>query len=489
VLRTLYGKLALALVVIMLGIGLTYAILSLAAARHHLAAVSQSFNRDLAGNLVRDRSLVRQGVVDAAALKQTFHHYMEINPSIEIYLLDQDGNILAFSAEPGRVVRTSVSLEPIRAFLGGDETYPLLGDDPRSLGRQKVFSVTPVPSVEGGIGYLYVVLRGELLEQVEEAFQESYYLRLGLWAAAVSLAFGLATGLLIFWAMTRRLRRLTGRMRRFRAAESAPMLPINAPATDELEELQTTFDSMSGRIAKQIEELRAKDAARREMVAHVSHDLRTPLASLNGYLETLQIKDDSLTPPERKAFLDVALNQGRRLAALIDDLFELAKLEAVDTEPQMEPFSLADLVQDVIQKYGLRAERNRVDLDARIPGSIPLARADIGLMERVLDNIIGNALDHTPEGGHVQIGLHQEDGRIAVDISDTGCGIPEKDLSRVFDRFYRGRDAHRGDHHAGLGLAIAKRILDLHRADISVRSEPGQGTTFSFALPVAATET
>jgi len=130
-----------------------------------------------------------------------------------------------------------------------------------------------------------------------------------------------------------------------------------------------------------------------------------------------------------------------------------------------------------------------VDLDARIPGSIPLARADIGLMERVLDNIIGNALDHTPEGGHVRIGLHQEDGRIAVDISDTGCGIPEKDLSRVFDRFYRGRDAHRGDHHAGLGLAIAKRILDLHRADISVRSEPGQGTTFSFALPVAATET
>ena len=173
-LRTLYGKLALALVLIMLGIGVTYAVLSLAVARHHLAAVSQSFNRDLAGNLVRDRSLVQRGAVDAAALKQTFHHYMEINPSIEIYLLDQDGNILAFSAEPGRVVRTSVSLEPIRAFLGGDDPFPLLGDDPRSLSRKKVFSVTPVPSVEAGTGYLYVVLRGELLERFEEDFQDSY---------------------------------------------------------------------------------------------------------------------------------------------------------------------------------------------------------------------------------------------------------------------------------------------------------------------------
>ena len=305
----------------------------------------------------------------------------------------------------------------------------------------------------------------------------------------VSLAFGLVTGLLIFWVMTRRLRRLSGRMRRFRAAESAPVMPFHPPTTDELEELQTTFDSMSGRIAQQIEELRAKDAARREMVAHVSHDLRTPLASLNGYLETLQIKDDSLTPSERKAFLGVALNQGRRLAALIDDLFELAKLEAVDAEPRVEPFSLGDLVQDVIQKYGLRAERDRVGLDACIPGSMPLALADIGLVERVLGNIIGNALDHTPEGGRVQVGLLQVDVGIAVEISDTGCGISKSELARVFDRFYRGRDAHRGDHHAGLGLAIAKRILDLHSADISVRSEPGRGATFSFVLPVAATGT
>lgn len=488
--RTLYAQLALVLVLLLLAIGLTYAIVNSYVLQRHLATIDQTFNRDLARNLVAERNLVREGRLDRQALKDTFHHYMEINPSIEIYLVDLSGELMAYSADPGKVVRDRVSLAPVHSFLSGEQNYPLLGDDPRSFDRQKIFSVTPVPSSDEVEGYLYVVLRGELFDRVEDAFQDSYYLRLGSWAVMISLVFGLIAGLIIFRIMTRRLRFLTGIVEEFRRSDFRNELTGHTRRhrrpRDEIDQLQKTFELMSHRIVGQIAELREKDNARRELVAHVSHDLRTPLASLSGYIETLQIKGDSLTLSERRRYLDIAAEHASRLATLVDDLFELAKLEAADTPPQVEPFSLSDLVQDVVQKFGLEAENQNIQLEAEIPGAIPLATADIGLIERVLENIITNALDHTPGGGKVRIRLGRVEEKLSVEISDTGSGIPEPDLPRIFERFYRAQNRHREGSHAGLGLAIAKRILDLHHSRISVRSEVKKGTTFSFDLPIWA---
>ena len=196
-LRTLYAKLSLVLLLLLLGIGLLYALISSSLTKHYLQQVNQQFNRDLASKLVADRNLVAEGRLHEPALRETFRQYMVINPSIEIYLLDLDGTILSYSADPGKVKRKSVSLEPIRAFLQGRGEYPLLGDDPRSHDRHKAFSVTPVPSAEHPRGYLYVVLRGEEFEAVEEVIRDSYFSRLSAWALAGSLGFGLLAGLLI----------------------------------------------------------------------------------------------------------------------------------------------------------------------------------------------------------------------------------------------------------------------------------------------------
>ena len=382
--RTLYAQLAWVLFLLLLAIGLTYATVSTYVLQGHLAKIDQTFNRNLARNLVAERNLVREGRLDYQALKDTFHEYMEINPSIEIYLINLSGELIAYSADPGKVVRQQVSLGPIRSFLGGAGNYPLLGDDPRSFEGQKIFSVTPVPSAEEIEGYLYVVLRGQLFDRVEEAFADSYYLRLGSWAVLISLGFGLFAGLVIFRVLTRRLRLLTGAMEQFRRSDFRSDLALPSPTNerprDEIEALQRTFQLMSRRIVGQIAELRDQDNARRELVAHVSHDLRTPLASLSGYIETLQIKGDTLSAPERRRYLDIAGEQTARLASLVDDLFELAKLEATDAPPQVEPFSLSDLVQDVVQKFSLQAEGRRVRLDVDIPGCIPLAIA-----KRILD--------------------------------------------------------------------------------------------------------
>jgi hypothetical protein len=176
--RSLYAKLSLVLVVLLASVGVIYAVVSISATRSYLAEMNQNLNLDLARNLVADRNLVEQGRINDAALKETFHEYMVINPSIEIYLLDLQGRILSFSADPEKVKRKSVSLEPVYAFLSGEAGFPILGDDPRSHERRKAFSVTPVPSADKSEGYLYVVLRGEQFDTVDALIGASHFLRL-----------------------------------------------------------------------------------------------------------------------------------------------------------------------------------------------------------------------------------------------------------------------------------------------------------------------
>jgi signal transduction histidine kinase len=222
------------------------------------------------------------------------------------------------------------------------------------------------------------------------------------------------------------------------------------------------------------------------LVANVSHDLRTPLASLRGYLETLIIKGDSLSAEEQRTYLSIAAQQTERLARLVAELFELAKLEAKDVAVQAEAFPMAELIQDVVQKFELDAERRRLDIRAEVGADLPFVLADIGLAERVLQNLIDNALRHTPAGGRVTVTTEAREREVLITVADTGSGIPKDHLPHIFERLYRvdkSRDSRSGG--AGLGLAIARQIVELHGGRIMVESEPGRGTAFSFSLPLA----
>ena len=489
--RTLYAKLSVALVAIVLAIAALYAVLTLFAARHHLQVTEQRLNRDLARDLVADRNLVEEGRINETALKEMFHDYMTINPSIEIYLLDLEGQILSFSADPGIVKRNRVSLEPVRAFLAGGDAYPLLGDDPRSHDRQKTFSVTPVPSEESPQGYLYVVLLGERVDSIAALLHTSFIARYSGFALIVSIVVGSLAGLVVLRAMTRRLRRLTGHIDRFRTGGFRSFEPFGGAGPsdgkgDEIAQLGRAYDEMAARIGEQLEALEKTDALRREMVAHVSHDLRTPLATLHGYIETLKLKDAELAPAERERYLAVALDQSERLRRLVGDLFELAKLDAHEQMPACEPVFLPELVSDIAQKFQLEAQRHHSTIDIDADTELPMVEADIALVERVFENLIENALSHSPDGGAIRIPLVSDGGTVRVTVADSGPGIAPEHLPRVFDRFYQAGNAHRGNAHAGLGLAIAKRIVELHGDRLEVRSTLGQGTAFSFRLPAYA---
>jgi signal transduction histidine kinase len=486
--RTLSSKLAFVLLGLLAFVGALLVVISVTSTEMYQQEANQKLNRTLAELIVSEKFVMRGGRANDAALKEVFSMLMVINPSIEVYLLDRDGKILSFSAEPGKVKRARVDLGPVRTFLSGDEAFPILGDDPRSPEGRKIFTAARIPQ-EGPLeGYLYVILGGESYDTIMQKLQGSYILRLSLWVTFISLLAAAAAGSALFAYLTRRLRRLSAAMAAYSAGtpfDRTDLPPAAEKLTDEIDHLTSTFREMAGRIEQQVASLRAADAMRRDLVAGISHDLRTPLATLQGYIETLLMRDDVLAPEERRKYLEIAIGHCTSLGKLVAGLFELAMLEVRETAVHGEAFSISELVQDVVQKFELSARERGIGLTTNAGGTIPFVSADIGLIGRVLDNLVDNAIRHTPHGGSVSVVLQPRTGDLAVTVSDTGGGIPEEDLPRIFDRYYR-TGAERKDRtgHAGLGLAIVKKILDLHGSSVEVRSEPNKGTSFTFTLPV-----
>jgi two-component system, OmpR family, sensor kinase len=458
--------------------------------RLYLQEVDQHVNRELAGSLAKEEILMTNGRINQKALERVFHQLMVINPAIELYLLDASGRILAFSAPPGTVKREFVDLGPIRAFLGHDRRLPILGDDPRGSDRQKVFSVAELPSRGSERptastppqGFLYVILGSEKYESEAAPLRGSYVLRQSARAGIAVVILASIAGLVLFRALTGRLRRLTARVERFTKKGTVEAEAAPSTGQDEIDQLDREFRLMADRIGAQMRELKETDALRRELVANVSHDLRTPLAALRGYLETLLLKEGSLSPEKRRAYLETAARHSESLGKLVSELFELATLNSRESLPGLEPFSLPELVSDVTQKFRLVAERKGVTMKATPPEELPFALGNIAMIERVLENLIDNALRFTSPGGSVTVTVEQADGTLSVTVTDTGAGISADDLPRIFDRFYRGRSGEPGEDGAGLGLAIAQRILELHGGRIEVESAPGAGSAFRFAL-------
>jgi len=384
------------------------------------------------------------------------------------------------------VRRDSVDMGPVRRLLESPGTLPVLGDDPRGTQRRKVFSVAPVHSAQGEEGFLYVILGGEDYDGIAQMLRDSYTLQQTAWIVGLSLLVAIVAGLVLLRWLTRRLRRLSSAMDSFEG-DGAPLPPGATPRhDDEIDRLSETFRRMAARIQEQIEELRSTDELRRDLVANVSHDLRTPLTTLQGCVETALLKDDTLGREERRDYLQLALRHCQRLNRLVQDLFELARLDATDTVPSSEAFPLGDLVQDVLQEFRVAAEQRNITVELDLAGPLPFVRADIGLVERVLENLIENALRHTPAGGRVAVTLLVEGDRVRVQVRDTGCGMAPGELRKIFERSYQvDRSRSAGPESSGLGLAIVKRILELHDSAIQVHSAVNEGTVFEFGLPVA----
>ena len=303
-LRSLYSKLAISLFVILCLFGLLFTQLMQYASEQYQQEVTQRLNETLADHVIADLSFFDGTKINPSALKKTFHMMMVINPNIEVYLLDTDGKILDYVAPYGKVKRDYIDTAPINAFINKEASFPLTGEDPRDLTGRKVFSVAAIKNNKQLQGYLYIILGGEEYAGIAGMLKDSYTLRIMIWGVAISIVIAFLIGLMVFSLMTRRLRNLTRQMNN--SVENNIFEPIAVTKIkkgDEVDQLSRQFNRLIEKINLQIEELRNVDKVRRDLIANVSHDLRTPITTLQGYLETLLLKNKSLSDSEKQKYL------------------------------------------------------------------------------------------------------------------------------------------------------------------------------------------
>lgn len=450
-------------------------------ARNYSVEVNQKLNWDLAKTTVNViKPNFKNGKVNKDAVEDIVHSLMAINPSVEVYLLDPAGKILSYVA-PEKVVKLeNVSLVPIREFLNDKQHIIIYGDDPRNPGEKKTFSAAEVKEDGKLKGYVYIVLASQEYVSAAQMVMGSYILGLSIRSVIAILIITAVVGLLAIWLITKKLNVIVTGIRQFKAGNLKARITVKN--NNELDTIGLVFNEMADTISKNIQELKETDEFRKELISNVSHDLRTPVASIQGYAETLILKKESIDATEQLKYLQIIYASCDKLKKLVSELFELSKLQTNQVKLNPEPFSIAELVSDIANKYRIISQKKGISMNTFIPTDLPMIEADLLLIDRVLQNLIDNAIKFCKEGDYININIRPDaPGKISINIADTGEGIHPDELPYIFERYYKGK---KYSESTGLGLAIVKKIIDLHKTDINVMSQPGKGTSFTFQLPV-----
>ncbi len=422
-----------------------------------------------------------------AGFGQQLRQFNLYSPQIGLYLLDNDGRVLASGghqvAAPGPY---RVDIGTVARSLADDPRMPIVGDDPDTPGTTCLVAAMPV--FDGGAqrGWLYVVPRGKMVAPTPELYR-NYAIqtagRVGLLTLAIGTLLTLATILMITRPLTR-LTRVADRI-----TKSGFEAEINecdfrtCGRDDEIGRLSCTLREMFERLKIEIQRVTRTDSARREMIASVSHDLRTPLTALIGQLETIRIKGEQLGADATGRLQEQALQNAQHLRTLTDTLAELAKLDSPEFRVQAEPLQIGELTDDVVRRFATRAELRGIGLVVDYPDGLPLTPVDAALLDRALSNLLDNALRVTPDGGRISVQVAMARNGMRVEVSDTGPGVALDDQESVFDLFYQASKHRESRGNSGLGLAIVRRVAELHGGRAGLRSKPGEGATFFIELP------
>lgn len=411
---------------------------------------------------------------------RTFHGYEDRRGMMRDRRFE--GFLNMYYAQHGNWLSVQLELEQMGQITGervilADGQGRIVADSERTLIGQTVDQGWNAPAaliVQNGapVGALYVGAPSLLPPPAGEGFLTSVNRTLLL----VAVAAGLGAVLLVL-GLSRRIfapvEALTAAVRRMEAGDLSQRVKVTS--SDEIGDLARAFNGMADGLA-QLEKLR------RNMTADVAHELRTPLTNIRGYLEALR---DGMVEPEERV-IDSLYEEALLLNHLVDDLQDISLAEAGQLRLERQPVALADVADKAVEVARPRSVAEGVTLWVDLPDDLPLVDIDPRRIGQVLRNLLENALTHTGPGGEITVVARISDGMIEVSVRDTGTGIAAEDLRYVFERFYRAdKSRSRATGGAGLGLAIAKQLVEAHGGRIKVESQVGRGTQFTFTLPVA----
>ncbi len=466
--------------VVLVGVQLATGLLAVALS----ALLAGERSRALAGNSLRLRlDVVAEEIESRGAPLRTLD---SLPPLVRLDLADRFPDPIRLVDYEGRLVdEIAPDSIPLPALPTGLDTL---------LARGEVVVETDRDATAGtwGLAPLYDadgLLAGGLLVQpltrsldAELAPTRAAFGR-ALWVSGLAaLVLALLLGVLFSRRLVRPLRRITRRVERIGAGDYSARLDENGD--DEIARLAHAVNTMAAQVAASVETLRAADKLRRELVANVGHDLRTPLAALQGQTEEAARLLAAGRADEGSRALASARRQVSHLTRMVDDLFELSVLEGGALRLRREPVPLGELLTAAADAHRALFRNSEIHFSAEIPTGLPIVEADGTRLLRLLDNLLTNARQHTPAGGAVALAVAAEPGGVAVQVRDTGSGITADALPHLFRRYYRGTDARTRGEGTGLGLAIADSIARAHGGKLEVESTSGAGSLFTLHLPL-----
>ncbi len=480
--KKLYWKVFIVFLLILISLGSVFIFIFARTVVAYNDEASQHLHAGVAKQIAADTHSFVNGDINKPVVEKLFHNVMVLNPGAEIYLLDSAGHILTYSAPDSVVKRHVVNLKPIQKFIGAGGNIFIEGDNPRHTGSTKIFSAAPVYNGSHLTGYVYVILGGDKYQSVTSVMFNSYIAKIAMLGILFTVIAALAIGSASISFITRDLDAIVAHVQQFERGNWGQRIVFQKGS--EFGELAATINKMADTIVSNIKAIETVEQSRRELIANVSHDLRTPLAVVKGYAETLQLKKNELPEIEKDKYISLLVKSSESLSKMVDELFELSKLDAKATAPQFEFFSLPELVLDNAARYQLLANEKSIRIETSITTDIPLVYGEIALIDRVLQNLISNAIKFTHPGGIITACVFADVTNVKVQIKDTGIGIPPDKLDGIFERYYHADYQENDRSGIGLGLAIVRRILEVHHSNIYVTSVEGVGTVFSFTLPI-----
>jgi len=392
-----------------------------------VTAATSAANYNVARHFA-DRLRVFSETADMNQVSERLQSLANLNPAVRVYITDHLGIVRISPSSYGRVSLPFVDPKTLMAAATNvDPSVTVLGDDPHHVTIRHPISVASL-RLKSGAYFLYVVLDGS-------THLGSSYSFLGLKVSILTTGSLLLAVLLVGGGLAHLL---------FRQRAS-----INTS------------------------------------LAAISHDLRGPLAAVQGYLETLLEKGDRLSKADAHKCVTVALRSTQSAANLINDLHNVTKLELNPEGIEMEPFSVADLIMDVVMSYNQIFEQRSLRVRTEVAPTLPLGLGNIQLVERLTRNLLENAIRYTPTGARIELVLEPCSQGIRVTVSDTGMGIPESELDRVQNAFFRGTNTSRTTKGSGLGLSICGKIARLHGGELRILSREGEGTAVVFTIPAS----
>ncbi|OJV20545.1 MAG: two-component sensor histidine kinase [Dyadobacter sp. 50-39] len=478
----LFWKISAVFASLLLVLALVFVLIGSRFSKSYYMTAHQQLYGDIAGHLATFTQPIKNGRPDTTVTHDIIHSTMVANPSVEVYLLDTLGNITDYVVPQASVHIKKVDMGKVRDWLASEASKRPLGDNPKRPGEASIFSVAPVRENGKVAGYVYAVLASEKQKQILSSLNDDLNFRLALYIFFAALLGAFVVGVVTFFLITDSICSIAGVFKKFQDGDYAAR--INGYAEGNLGVLTSTFNEMADVIVDNFEKVTATDRLRQELIANVSHDLRTPLSIMQGYTETLLIKGDSLSRAESERYLSIVHDGTKKLSGLVDQLFQYSKLEANVVAPQKEFFPIGELVSDIVSAYQLKAQERNITLQLDVPAALSAVFADISLTERVFQNLLDNAFKFTPDGGKISIALTQTGDSVTARVSDTGVGIAREFQQQIFERYKQADLQAAAGKGMGIGLAIVRKILELHQSSIRVFSEKGIGATFEFELPV-----